>query len=86
VGVASQPFKHGTKAFGEPLFSTRPSIPVFHLMRFYTGVCANGPVPRHRNRWGRANDCRRSLIPGFTFSTKSMMPVVKALAGWRGWS
>jgi hypothetical protein len=44
--------------------------------------------------WGRANDCRRMLVPGFTFSPKSAGPSLRAMVrwawlevteGWRSW-
>jgi hypothetical protein len=34
IGVASQPFKLGTKALADPVFSTAPSVPFYHLMKF----------------------------------------------------
>jgi hypothetical protein len=37
---------------------------------------------RSRNRWGRHNDARRTLVPGFSFSVTSAFPIVKALLGW----
>jgi flavin-dependent dehydrogenase len=95
LGVASQPFKRGAEAFSEPLFSTPPSVPFFHLMRFYNRRFAQmARVRRRRNKWGRANDSRRYLISGFTFSARSMIPIMRAMAkwawlevseGWRSW-
>jgi len=95
LGVASQPFKLGTKALSEPVFSTRPSVPFYHFMRFYNRRLAQiARVRRRRGVWGRANDNRRLLVQGFTFSPKSAIPIVRAMArwawleiweGWRSW-
>jgi flavin-dependent dehydrogenase len=83
MGVASQPFKMGTKALMEPVFSTSPSVPFFYFMCFYNRRLAS--IARARKRrgvWGRANDSRRFLVPGFTFSPKTAGPILKAMAGW----
>ncbi|MGN6641745.1 MAG: NAD(P)/FAD-dependent oxidoreductase, partial [Verrucomicrobiota bacterium] len=95
LGIASQPFKRGAKALMEPPFSTPPSVPFFHLMRFYNRRFASiARARRRRSAWGRSNSHRRFLIPGFTFSGKSALPVLKALVswgilelteGWRSW-
>jgi hypothetical protein len=85
LGVASQPFKLGTKAFMNPVFATPPSVPVFHFMKLYNRRLASmARARRRRGVWGRANDCRRFLVPGFTFSPKTAGPIVKALTRW-GW-
>ncbi len=95
LGIASQPFRMGAKAFGEPVFTTKPSVPFFHLMRFYNQRLASmARVRRKRGVWGKSNDRRRSLIPGFTFSGTSSRPILRALVkwaclevteGWRSW-
>jgi flavin-dependent dehydrogenase len=83
LGVASQPFKFGTKMLSQPPFSSAPSVPFYHLMRFYNRRFARmARVRRARKVWGRCNAKRRFLIPGFTFSGKSGWPIVKALLGW----
>jgi hypothetical protein len=95
LGVASQPFKLGTKALMEPVFSTAPSVPFYHFIKFYNRRLARiARVRRRRGVWGRANDNRRFLVPGFTFSPKSASPVAQAMVrwawlelceGWRSW-
>jgi flavin-dependent dehydrogenase len=95
MGVASQPFKLGIKALTEPVFSTAPSVPFFHFIKFYNRRLARiARARRRRGVWGRANDCRRLLIPGFTFSPKTIGPILQATArwmwleateGWRSW-
>ncbi|HYG23956.1 MAG TPA: tryptophan 7-halogenase [Verrucomicrobiae bacterium] len=95
LGIASQPFKRGACALSEPPFSTPPSVPFFHLMRFYNRrFAAMARERRRRSQWGRSNAHRRMLIPGFTFSGRSAWPVVKAMVawatlelreGWRSW-
>jgi flavin-dependent dehydrogenase len=83
LGVASQPFKLGTKALMDPVFSTTPSVPFFHFMKFYNRRLARiARARRRRGVWGRSNDCRRYLVPGFTFSPKCMGPILRAVAGW----
>jgi len=64
-------------------------------MRFYNRRLAQiARVRRRRGVWGRANDNRRLLVQGFTFSPKSAIPIVRAMArwawleiweGWRSW-
>jgi flavin-dependent dehydrogenase len=82
-GVAAQPFKRGACSFSEPPFSTPPSVPFFHFMRFYNRRFAQmARARKRRGVWGRKNAGRRLLIPGFTFSMQSSMPIVKALWGW----
>jgi hypothetical protein len=95
LGVASQPFKYGTKAFTMPMFSTKPSIPFYHFMRFYNRRLAQiARVRKRRGVWGRANHCRRFLVPGYTFSPRTVSPILQAMVrwawlelreGWRSW-
>ena len=83
LGVASQPFKRGVKALNEPVFSTVPSIPFYHLMRTYNRRFAKiARARRARNALGRSNDCQRLMFPGFTFSRSSSFPIIKALCSW----
>ena len=83
LGVASQPFKLGTKALNDPVFSTPPSVPFYHFMRFYNRRLARiARARRHRGIWGRANHARRFLVGGFTFSPKTASPIIRAMAGW----
>jgi hypothetical protein len=83
LGVVSQPFKRGPGALTEPVFSTAPSVPFYHLMRCYNRRLARlAQARRRRGVLGRRNDQRRYLFPGFTISPTSALPVVKALGGW----
>jgi flavin-dependent dehydrogenase len=83
LGVAAQPFKRGLDALRETVFSTRPSVPFFHLMRCYNRrFAAIARARKARGVWGRCNDRRRFLFGGFTFARSSMTPIFKALAGW----
>ena len=82
-GVARQPFTRGEIALREPLFSTKPSIPFYHFMRFYNRRLAR--IARHRReqkRSGRFNAGRRFMFGGFTFEKNSAIPLLKAVAGW----
>jgi len=95
LGVASQPFKLGTKALSDPVFSTPPSVPFYHFMAFYNRRLASiGRSRRRRGVFGRANNSRRLMVPGFTFSPKTAGPIMRAMArwawlevceGWRSW-
>lgn len=82
-GVARQPFTRGEEALREPLFSTKPSVPFYHLMRFYNARFAR--MARHRRerkRSGKHNAAKRFMFGGFTFEKSSAVPLVKALAAW----
>src|SRR5215831_1322302 len=84
-GVASQPFKRGTQALLEPVFSTPPSVPFYHLMRTYNRRLARIARRRRlRGELGQRNHCRRLLIPGFSFSASSAWPIAKSLCAWAG--
>lgn len=95
LGVASQPFKFGMKALAQPVYSTKPSVPFFHFMRFYNRRMAQiARVRRRRGVWGVMNDSRRFLVPGYTFSPRTVSPILQALVrwtllelreGWRSW-
>src|ERR1043166_8432456 len=83
LGVASQPFKYGARAFTEPVFTNKPSMPFFYLMRAYNRRFAQIARARRRsNRWGRHNTGRRFLFGGYTFAPTSGWPLIKAIAGW----
>ena len=83
VGVASQPFKRGAEGLRETVFSTRPSVPFYHLMRFYNRRFARlARARKRRGAWGRKNHAQRFLFGGFTFARSSITPVLKALASW----
>jgi hypothetical protein len=85
LGVASQPFKRGAEALTEPVFSTRPSVPFFHLIRTYNRRLARiAEARRARKVSGRRNDHRRFMFGGYTFAAGSAGPIVKALVSW-GW-
>src|SRR5262245_10010465 len=95
LGVASQPYKRGPNALREPVFTTRPSVPVYYLMRLYNRRLAAMARARHaRGTWGRKNNDYRFLFTGYTFARSSAKHIVKALLsyfalelceGWRSW-
>jgi flavin-dependent dehydrogenase len=95
LGVASQPFKRGAAGLRETVFSTRPSVPFFCLMRCYNRRFARiARARKRRGAWGRKNHAQRFLFGGFTFARSSITPVLNALAcwailelreGWRTW-
>jgi hypothetical protein len=85
LGVASQPFKRGFKALREPVFSTRPSVPFYHLMRTYNRrFAAMARSRRARGVWGRHNHCHRLMFGGYTFEGSSAKAILRALLAW-GW-
>jgi flavin-dependent dehydrogenase len=95
LGVAAQPFKRGIQALTEPVFSTPPSTPFYHLMRLYNRRFAR--IARSRRARGRrdlTNAHRRFLFGGYTFAQRSAWHIAKGLAmwgrfelteGWRTW-
>ena len=95
LGVASQPFKRGAKALTEPVFSTPPSVPFFHLISTYNRRLAQiARSRRARKLSGRTNDHRRFMFGGYTFAPSSSAHIAKALGswawleiteGWRSW-
>jgi len=95
LGVVSQPFKRGPEALKEPVFSTPPSVPVFHLMRAYNRrFAAIAENRRARGTFGRRNDHARFLFGGYSLEPSSARPVLSALLrwmrlelteGWRSW-
>ena len=83
LGVASQPFKRGPKALAEPVFSTVPSVPFFHLIRTYNRRFARiAQSRRERRRAGCRNDHRRFMFGGYTFAPASAVPLLNSFLGW----
>ena len=84
LGVASQPFKRGAKAFIEPIFSTPPSRPFFYFIRTYNRRFASiARARRRRGFWGRRNHGQRYLFQGYTFSPLSSgWLLLQAFTGW----
>src|SRR5437763_67374 len=83
LGIASQPFKIGAKAFLIPPFSEPISRPFFYLMRTYNRRFAQ--IARRRRRLktlGRSNRFGRRLIRGFTLDSTEGGLLVRALAKW----
>jgi len=82
-GVAAQPFKRGEAGLCEPVFSTIPSVPFYHLMRTYNRRLSKiARSRRARNVMGKKNDNRRFMFGGFTFEKSSSIPILKALVSW----
>ena len=83
LGVAAQPYKRGLAGLREPVFTTAPSVPFYHLMRAYNRRLASiARCRRARGTWGRHNANRRFMFGGYTFSRASSKHVLKALLGW----
>jgi flavin-dependent dehydrogenase len=83
LGVASQPFKRGQDALLQPVFTTKPSVPFYHLMRTYNRRFARmARERRRRGCLGRRNQGRRFMFGGYTFAPSSSLPILKALCGW----
>ncbi len=95
LGVVTQPYRLGLKAFTLPVFSLPVSTPFYRLMRLYNcRLAAIGRSRRARGCLGRRNAGRRFLFGGYTLSARSLWPIVKALTywwrlelteGWRSW-
>lgn len=83
LGVAVQPYKRGLAGLREPVFTTPPSVPVYHLMRTYSRrFAAMARNRRQRGVWGRCNRGERLMFPGYTFSPSNIGPILRALLGW----
>jgi hypothetical protein len=83
LGIASQPFRRGPKAFLTPPFSDSISRPFFHLIRTYNRRFAQiARRRRHLKTLGRTNRSRRLLIPGFTLKPTDLTLVLRALSKW----
>jgi len=95
LGVVNQPFLRGEVALKEPLFSTGPSTPFYHLMKGYNRRFAQmARRRRERGVFGVRNTGERFLFGGYTFSPISGRHVLLALCqwgclelteGWRTW-
>jgi len=95
IGVASQPFKRGVAGLREPVFTTKPSVPFYHLMRTYNRRFARiAQARRGRGKLARMNHGRRFMFGGYTFAPSSGRPILRALwrwgllelqEGWRTW-
>lgn len=85
LGVVSQPFRRGEVALREPVFSTPPSRPVFHLMKTYNRrLAAMAGDRRRRGQFGRRNRGERFLFGGYTLEPSSLRTLLFALLRW-GW-
>ncbi len=85
LGIVSQPFKRGLRALKEPVFSTGPSVPVYHVMRTYNRRFASiARARRQRGALRRQNHGERFLFGGYTLEPGSARPVLGALLKW-GW-
>jgi flavin-dependent dehydrogenase len=83
MGVVSQPFRRGARAFMEPSFSTPAATPFYHFMALYNRRLAQMARSRRaRGCHGVQNSGRRMLIGGYTISPTSGRLMVQALLGW----
>lgn len=83
LGVASQPYKRGEKALLEPLFSTPPSVPVYHLMRTYNRRLAAIAHQRFvQGKLGKTNYRRKLMFAGYTFNPSSGEHILRAFGQW----
>ena len=83
IGVAVQPYKRGLAGLREPVFTTSPSTPFYHLMRIYNRrFAAMGRDRRRRLTLGSTNRGTRFLFGGYTFEASSARPIARALVGW----
>lgn len=85
MGVASQPFRRGPEALGEPYFALPPSTPFYHWMRAYNRrFAAIARARRERGVAGARNFRRRLIISGFSFEPGTVRPIAKGLVRWAG--
>jgi flavin-dependent dehydrogenase len=95
LGVVTQPYTLGLRAFLVPVFSPPAAAPFYRLMRFYNRrLAAIGRSRRARGGWGKRNAGQRFMFAGYTFAPRSAWHIVKAIAywwrlelteGWRSW-
>ena len=97
LGIASQPFKRGKIGLTEPVFTTAPSVPFFHLMRTHNRRFVSiARARRARNCGGQTNNGRRFMFSGYTAARQEFVKADResALAawarlelteGWRSW-
>jgi hypothetical protein len=76
VGVASSAVQAWRRRLcGDTVFSTRPSVPFYHLMRLYNRRFARiARARKRRGAWGKKNHAHRFLFGGFTFARSSITP------------
>ncbi len=85
LGVVSQPYSLGVKAFTVPVFTTPVATPFFRLMRLYNRrLAAIARARRARGVSRRQNEHRRFMFGGYTFASRSGWHIVKAQGYW-GW-
>ena len=85
LGIVSQPFKLGAKAFLTLPFSQPISRPFFLVMSTYNRRFVSIARRRRRlNKLGKTNRARRYLTGGFTLSKGSIGLLTKTLFKW-GW-
>jgi flavin-dependent dehydrogenase len=82
-GVAGEPYKIGSRAFLEPMFSLPASTPFFRFMRFYNRRLATiARARRARHALGRRNDGERAILNGFTLARSNLLTLTRALGQW----
>jgi len=95
LGVASQPFRKGSEAFLNPVFSEIESVPFYHFIRWYNCRLSHMARSRRaRGTWGKRNHDQQFLFNGFSFGAMMAIPLTKAFVrwmwlevteGWRSW-
>lgn len=83
LGIASQPYKMGSRALLIPPFSNLVSRPFYYLIRSYNRRFAKIARRRRRlQRLGASNFGKRRLLSGFTLKRSDLSPIIGALFGW----
>lgn len=83
LGVVSQPFRFGPRAFLRPMFVGQAAAPVHWLMSTFNRRFADlARARRARGCFGQKNHGQRFMFGGFTPSPKSGLPMLGALARW----
>jgi flavin-dependent dehydrogenase len=82
-GVAGEPYKLGSRALLEPMFSLPASNPFFRFMRFYNRRLATiARARRARHALGRRNGGERAMLNGFTLARSTLLSLLRALGQW----
>lgn len=83
LGVVMQPYRRGSAALTEAVFTKRVSVPFFWLMKTYNRRFSKiGHVRRLRGTFGSKNHGHRFLFGGFTLGSSAFLPLVRGLRGW----
>jgi len=82
--IARNIFQLGEKGYEDLPFASPRAYPIFALMRAYNSRFASiGRMRRLRGEFGKNNNGKRDLFPGFNFQILNLLKIItKSLAAW----